>query len=33
MHGLKYKLLAAIIAVAPNGGHIAITADKTVEAV
>lgn len=28
MKGLRYKLLGAIIAVAPNGGYIAITADK-----
>ena len=29
MKGLRYKLLGTLIAVAPNGGYIAITSDKT----
>jgi len=29
MKGMKYKLLGTIIAVAPNGGYIAITSDKS----
>ena len=29
MKGLRYKLLGTLIAVASNGGYIAITSDKT----
>jgi hypothetical protein len=30
MKGMRYKLLGTIIAVAPNGGYIALTSDKNV---